>query len=31
MRRDIEFDAEGVMLRGWHYVPTERRGRSRPS
>ena len=21
MRRDVEFDAEGVMLRGWHYVP----------
>ncbi len=21
MRRDIEFDAEGVLLRGWHYVP----------
>lgn len=21
MRRDIEFDAEGVVLRGWHYVP----------
>jgi hypothetical protein len=21
MRTDIEFDAEGVTLRGWHYVP----------
>jgi fermentation-respiration switch protein FrsA (DUF1100 family) len=21
MRRDVEFDAEGVTLRGWHYVP----------
>jgi fermentation-respiration switch protein FrsA (DUF1100 family) len=21
MRRDVEFDAEGVLLRGWHYVP----------
>jgi len=21
MRREIEFDAEGAMLRGWHYVP----------
>jgi fermentation-respiration switch protein FrsA (DUF1100 family) len=21
VRRDIEFDAEGVTLRGWHYVP----------
>jgi fermentation-respiration switch protein FrsA (DUF1100 family) len=21
MRRDVEFDAEGVVLRGWHYVP----------
>lgn len=21
MRRDIEFDAEGVTLRGWHYTP----------
>ena len=21
MRRDIEFDAEGVTLRGWLYVP----------
>jgi uncharacterized protein len=21
MRTDIEFDAEGVLLRGWHYVP----------
>ncbi len=21
MRRDIEFKADGVMLRGWHYVP----------
>jgi hypothetical protein len=21
MRRDIEFDAEGVTLRGWLYLP----------
>ena len=21
MRTDVEFDAEGVVLRGWHYVP----------
>ncbi len=21
MRRDVEFDAEGVTLRGWHYLP----------
>ncbi len=21
MRRDIDFDAEGVTLRGWHYIP----------
>jgi len=21
MRRDVEFDAEGVTLRGWHYTP----------
>ena len=21
MRRDIEFDAEGLTLRGWFYVP----------
>ena len=21
MRTDVEFDAEGVTLRGWHYVP----------
>ncbi|BAT59441.1 fermentation/respiration switch protein [Variibacter gotjawalensis] len=26
MRNDIEFDAEGVTLRGWHYVPTEGKG-----
>jgi len=22
MRRDVEFDAEGVTLRGWHYLPS---------
>ena len=21
MRQDVEFDAAGVVLRGWHYVP----------
>lgn len=26
MRTDIEFDAEGVTLRGWHYVPDEGSG-----
>ncbi|TCJ15087.1 alpha/beta hydrolase [Rubrobacter taiwanensis] len=26
MRRDIEFDAEGVTLRGWLYLPDEARG-----
>jgi len=25
MRRDIEFDAEGVTLRGWHYLPAKRK------
>lgn len=25
MRRDVEFDAEGVTLRGWHYVPPKRK------
>jgi uncharacterized protein len=23
MRRDVEFDAEGVTLRGWHYLPSK--------
>jgi len=23
MRRDVEFNAEGVTLRGWHYVPSK--------
>jgi len=23
MRRDVEFDAEGVTLRGWHYRPSK--------
>ena len=32
MRRDIEFDAEGVTLRGWLYVPDGGpAARSRPS
>ena len=26
MRRDIEFDAEGVTLRAWHYVPDDASG-----
>jgi fermentation-respiration switch protein FrsA (DUF1100 family) len=26
MRTDIEFNAEGVTLRGWHYVPDSGRG-----
>lgn len=26
MREDIEFDAEGVTLRGWFYCPDEARG-----
>ena len=21
MRRDVEFNAEGTLLRGWHYLP----------
>jgi len=25
MRRDVEFDAEGVTLRGWHYLPSRSR------
>lgn len=25
MRRDVEFDAEGVTLRGWHYLPSRTR------
>ncbi len=25
MRRDVEFDAEGVTLRGWHYLPSKTR------
>ena len=31
MRQDIEFDAEGTTLRGWLYVPDERRARRRRS
>jgi uncharacterized protein len=32
MRKDIEFKTEdGVTLRGWHYVPDDRRGRCRLS
>jgi uncharacterized protein len=28
MRKDIEFNAEdGVTLRGWHYLPSGRRGK----
>ena len=27
MRTDVEFDAAGVTLRGWHYVPDGSRGR----
>jgi len=27
MRRDVEFDAEGVTLRGWHYLPSKNRKR----
>ena len=27
MRTDVEFDAGGVILRGWHYVPDGARGR----
>ena len=26
MREDIEFNAEGTVLRGWHYVPDKGRG-----
>jgi hypothetical protein len=26
MRRDIEFDAEGLTLRGWLYLPDDPRG-----
>jgi uncharacterized protein len=26
MRKDVEFDAEGVTLRGWHYVPDGAKG-----
>src|SRR5262249_22106317 len=26
MRTDVEFDAKGVTLRGWHYVPDGARG-----
>ena len=27
MRRDVEFDAEGVTLRGWHYLPPKSKKR----
>lgn len=27
MRRDVEFDADGVTLRGWLYLPDGRRGK----
>jgi hypothetical protein len=30
MRQDIEFDAEGVTLRGWLYLPEGPVARSRP-
>ncbi|CAN5852847.1 hypothetical protein BH23ACT10_BH23ACT10_29650 [soil metagenome] len=30
MRHDIEFDAEGVTLRGWLYVPDDASGHRRP-
>ena len=28
MRRDIEFNAEGVILRGWLYLPEKPAGRA---
>ena len=31
MRQDIEFDAEGVTLRGWLYTPDGAAGRRPPS
>ena len=30
MRTDIEFDAEGVKLRGWFYRPDSGASRCRP-
>ncbi len=26
MRKDIEFNADGVILRGWHYIPEKNNG-----